>query len=313
MSPSPQVAELLVQNVGLSQNGVAVLDASDRFIYYNAMFARMFDFSDQSMMCKTHRELMEWMYTQRRGSHIEATNLQEWLHYTSSRYRSARFRSFEIDLESGQWILMTEQICPGGELVMHCADITRQKETEKALQKANDDIKRLALTDDLTGVPNRRNFMQQLNQEVSRAQRSGRPFCLAMLDLDYFKKVNDRYGHAAGDEVLQHFARFVRTHLRAEDVLGRLGGEEFAVLLPDSNLAHAQQVLMRVQELLRAETLPQVDAGFNYRFSGGVVQYAATPGQRGTELLALADQALYDAKGEGRNRIVARGPGGSEA
>ncbi len=304
-SPNPKLAGLLLQYAGLSENGIAVLDAENRFVYYNPTFAQMFDFADQSMMCKTHGELMEWMYTQQRGSNIEWANLQDWLEYAGSRQRSVPFRSFEVDLKGGRWILMTEQVCPDGELVMFCSDITRQKETENALKKAHDDIERLALTDDLTGVPNRRNFMQQLTQEVSRTRRSAQPFCLAMLDLDFFKKVNDQFGHAAGDEVLKHFATFVRRHLRAEDVLGRLGGEEFAVLLPNSSLPVALPVLNRVLERLQAERLPQVRVDFSYTFSGGLVQYGQAPGKSGSELLALADQALYAAKDKGRNRIVA--------
>jgi diguanylate cyclase (GGDEF)-like protein len=305
-SPNPKLADLLLQYAGLSENGIAVLDAENRFVYYNPTFAQMFDFADQSMMCKTHGELMQWMYTQQRGSNIEWANLQDWLEYAGSRQRSAPFRSFEVDLKGGRWILMTEQVCPDGELVMFCSDITRQKETEIALKKAHGDIERLALTDDLTGLPNRRNFMQRLNQEISRSQRSAEPLCLAMLDLDFFKKVNDRFGHAAGDEVLKHFANFVQQHLRAEDVMGRLGGEEFGVLLPNSSLPVAQLVLNRVLEKLQGERLPEVAADFSYTFSGGLVQHGAAPGKSGNDLLALADQALYAAKAEGRNRIVAR-------
>jgi diguanylate cyclase (GGDEF)-like protein len=300
---SPQLAALLKQYVALSENGIAALDADNRFIFHNDSFVRMFDFADQSMLGKTHRDLVCWMYVQQRGTNIEWPTLESWLHYVQSRHRSAPFRSFEVDLKDGRWILMTEQVCPGGELVMFCSDITRQKATEQALRLAHEDIERLALTDDLTGAPNRRNFMQQLGQELSKSQRYKRPSCLAMLDLDFFKKVNDRYGHAAGDEVLKHFAYFVRRHLRVEDVLGRLGGEEFAVLLPDTALDGAALVLNRVNQLLRDERLLQVAPDFGYSFSGGLVQAGAEPGQSGSALLALADKALYQAKAAGRDRI----------
>jgi diguanylate cyclase (GGDEF)-like protein len=306
--PAPsQLATLLAQYVGLSDNGIAVLDAQNRFLYYNASFSRMFQFGEQSMLGMSHQQMMCWMYTHQRGTIIEWPNLQDWLDYVQSRHRSAPFRSFEIDLKSGRWILMTEQICPGDELVMFCSDITRQKEAEQALVKARDAIERLALTDELTGVPNRRNFMQQLGQELAKAQRHGRPLCLAMLDLDHFKQVNDKLGHAAGDEVLKHFANFVCHHLRQEDVLGRLGGEEFAVLLPETPLDLALSVLRRVVAQLQPQRLPQVAPDFGYTFSAGLVQADAGPHDPDgpSRLLAQADKALYEAKASGRNRVVA--------
>ncbi len=292
-----------MQYAGLSENGIGILDAQNRFLYYNTALAHMFGFGEQSMVCKTHQELMAWMYTQQRGIHINWPTLQSWLDHVRERQRSAPFRSFEIDLTDGRWMLMTEQICPGGELVMFCSDITRQKETEAALRKARDDIERLALTDDLTGVPNRRNFMQQLQQELAKSIRNGRPLCLAMLDLDFFKKVNDRFGHGAGDAVLAHFSNFLRHQMRLGDVVGRLGGEEFAVLLPDTQLQTAQQVMSRVLELLRLERLDYVAPDFCYSFSGGLVQ-RRDDHTDASGLLALADRALYQAKADGRDRMV---------
>ncbi len=303
METTPAVSQLWMQYAGLSENGIGILDAQNRFLYYNNTLAHMFGFADQSMACKTHQELMAWMYSQQRGIQIDWPTQQSWLDHVRERQRSAPFRSFEIDLTDGRWILMTEQICPGGELVMFCSDITRQKQTETALRKARDDIERLALTDDLTGIPNRRNFMQQLQQELAKSARNGRPVCLAMLDLDFFKKVNDRFGHAAGDAVLVHFSNFMRQQVRTGDVVGRLGGEEFGVLLPDTDLQAAQLVLNRVLELLRLERLDYVAPDFSYSFSGGLLQ-------RGSEqtdasgLLALADRALYQAKAAGRDRMV---------
>jgi diguanylate cyclase (GGDEF)-like protein len=299
----PGLSVLFQQYASLSENGIAALDAENRFIYYNASIAKMFGFSEQSMLHKTHHDLMVQVYTNRRDSSTDWPCLQDWLDFVTKRFRSAPFRRFEVDLKGGRWILMTEQICPGGELVMFCSDITQQKEAELALQKAHDEIERLALTDDLTCLPNRRNFMQQLAQEISRSQRSAHPFCLAMLDLDYFKKVNDQFGHAAGDVVLKHFADFMRQHLRAEDLIGRLGGEEFAVLLPEIDASNALLVLNRVMVLLRQERLPQIAPDFSYRFSCGLVQFGAIPAQHGNDLLALADQALYQAKQLGRDRV----------
>lgn len=305
MPTSLTVSDLLMQYADLSDNGIALLDAENRFLYYNQTMAQMFGFAGRSMVCKTHQELMTWMYTHQRGVYI--TNwptLEDWLGYVQGKLRSSPFRSFEIDLVDGRWILMTEQICPGGELVMFCSDMSHQKENELALRKAHDDIERLALTDDLTDVPNRRNFMQQLEQELSKTTRNQRPLCLAMLDLDHFKRVNDGFGHASGDAVLQHFAHFLRQHIRLGDVVGRLGGEEFAVMLPDTQVKDALHVLNRVVELLRLERLDYVAPDFSYAFSGGLVQ-RCNQTINASALLALADKALYQAKARGRDRMVA--------
>jgi diguanylate cyclase (GGDEF)-like protein len=304
MPTSTTVPSLLMQYADLSDNGIALLDSDDRFLYYNKTIAQMFGLEDQSMYCKTHRDLMAWMYIQKRGvSIINWPSVEDWLDHVRGRHRSSEFRSLEVDLVDGRWILMTEQICPGGELVMFCSDITRRKEAELALRKAHGDIERLALIDDLTGVPNRRNFMQQLEQELSRSTRNSRPLCLAMLDLDYFKLVNDRFGHAAGDAVLRHFAHFLLHQLRVGDVVGRLGGEEFAVMLPDTNMTDALQVLNRVVARLRLERLCSVAPDFNYAFSGGLVQRDANPIDA-SSFLARADRALYQAKSDGRDRMV---------
>lgn len=102
------------------------------------------------------------------------------------------------------------------------------------MQVAYAELERLAMTDELTGVPNRRHFLAQLESERQRALRHRRQTSTAMLDLDHFKRVNDRLGHPAGDEVLKHFTELLRRHMRGEDVVGHLGGEEFALLMPET-------------------------------------------------------------------------------
>ncbi|GAB3244819.1 GGDEF domain-containing protein [Chitinimonas naiadis] len=295
--------DLLMQAIALSENGLMVLDRDNRFIFTNPSSAAMFGFEGQSLLGQTHEDLMRWMYVNRRGTRIQWPTVESWLDYVHSRHRSASFRSFEVDLLDGRWLLVTEQICPGGEMIMLCSDITRQKDTEQALRVAQADLERLALTDELTSLPNRRNFLQQLRQEFAKSVRHGWPLCLAMLDLDHFKKVNDRYGHAAGDEVLKHFAQFMRQRLRVGDVVGRLGGEEFGILLPETELEDALLVLNRAAGQLAEERLDQVAEGFGYAFSGGLVQRLDHAGLDCSGLLVLADQALYDAKAAGRRQI----------
>lgn len=296
--------ELLTQYLMLSEHGVLVLDADDRLRFINAAAAAMFELDQVAVLGERHEALMRRLYVLQRGVQIAWPTMDSWLGYVGKQYRSVPLRHFEVDLLDGRWLLVSEQICPGGELVVHCADITRQKDAEEALRQTQVDLERLALTDELTGLPNRRNFLQQLRQEFAKSVRHLRPLCLAMLDIYYFKKVNDRYGHAAGDEVLQHFAQFMREQLRTGDVVGRLGGEEFGVLLPETELDDALRVLNRMVEALAGLRLAQIAPGFGYAFSGGLVERLDHAGLECSGLLVLADQALYEAKAAGRGRIV---------
>lgn len=148
--------------------------------------------------------------------------------------------------------------------------------------------------DGLTGLPNRREWDDVLGREIARAQRSGRPLSLAVLDLDRFKDFNDLHGHLAGDDLLREAAQAWRTSLRAPDVIARWGGEEFAVLFPDSTAEEAALVLRR----LRAVT-PD-----DQSFSAGVVQYR--PGDDADTMMAAADALMYEAKAQGRDQVRQR-------
>jgi diguanylate cyclase (GGDEF)-like protein len=158
--------------------------------------------------------------------------------------------------------------------------------------------------DALTGLPNRRRFDRRLEQEISRTQRNGRPFCLVTFDIDHFKHVNDTYGHPCGDEVLRQMARAAAAETRTNvDLLARVGGEEFALLLPETNFVAGAEVAERLRARVAGMRVPQVG---RITASFGVSEFplcAPTP----DELLAAADQALYTAKRTGRNRVVVAG------
>ena len=163
-------------------------------------------------------------------------------------------------------------------------------------------VRLLSLTDEFTGLPNRRAFMRRLEDEISRSQRYGSPLALAMIDLDEFKAINDAYGHAAGDAVLRCYATDVLTVLRHHDMVARYGGEEFAVLLPNTSRDGAVVAINKVRR--RAFEITCDFEGRPFRlptFSTGVALY--TLGESDTDLIDRADRALYRAKRLGRNRI----------
>lgn len=305
LMPSNALSQLLIRYIGLSENGVAVLNNDNVFLFHNPAFTDMFGFNQHSMIGRHFDDMMTWMFFHRSGANIKWPTLESWLEHVHSRHRSAPSRSFEVDLLDGRWLLLNEQIQPGGEMIMICTDITRQKQVEYALKDAQANLERLALTDELTGISNRRHFMQRLSQEVERSRRYDYPVCLAMLDLDNFKTVNDRFGHPAGDEVLKHFTTFLRTKLRSADNLGRLGGEEFSILLPETKLDDALRLVRRISASLKGKQMESVAPGFTYTFSGGIAQLIDDASADCNWMLAAADKALYRAKTGGRNKVVA--------
>ena len=162
----------------------------------------------------------------------------------------------------------------------------------------------LATVDGLTGILNRRALMDAARREISRCARSGEPLGVAMLDLDHFKRINDRYGHPVGDHVLRAFADTLRGVVRPHDILGRYGGEEFVLVMPAAGLDAAVAVAERCRQAIEALNLELDGNSIRFTVSAGVAVYKAD-GEDIKTLIAAADAALYRAKAGGRNRVVA--------
>jgi diguanylate cyclase (GGDEF)-like protein len=162
-------------------------------------------------------------------------------------------------------------------------------------------VQRQAVTDELTGLANRRRFLTQLDTEVARSRRSGSPLALVLSDLDDFKQVNDRYGHEAGDRTLRAFADILRAAVRDIDLPVRLGGEEFAILLPDTNLDGGANLAERIRATLAATKIESGSDRIRVTASFGVSCFPAAAAA--DELLVDADRRLYDAKRLGKNRV----------
>lgn len=163
-------------------------------------------------------------------------------------------------------------------------------------------VQQQAVTDELTGLANRRQFLAQLESEIARSRRTGTSLAVVLADLDDFKRVNDTYGHEVGDDALVSFAEILRTTVRDVDLPVRLGGEEFAVLLPDTDLPGAIQLAERVRRALETTPPPALGVKTPLTASFGVSCFPTT---RADSLLAEADRRLYEAKRLGKNRVVA--------
>lgn len=176
-------------------------------------------------------------------------------------------------------------------------DISARKQLEQELfLQAN--------TDALTAISNRRHFMDQAEQELRRARRFGRELSLMMLDLDHFKSINDKFGHAAGDQVLQSFVKISADSLRQSDIMGRLGGEEFAVLLPETTLDQAIYVAERLRESIAARPIATIKGAVPASVSIGITRLSDEDLTLDL-MLSRADELLYKAKKNGRNRTEA--------
>jgi diguanylate cyclase (GGDEF)-like protein/PAS domain S-box-containing protein len=193
------------------------------------------------------------------------------------------------------------------ELVAYIADlvwsIVEKKQAEEKIHQLNNTLERLAMTDELTGLPNRRAFFMQGAKEISRAQRHKTPFSLLMLDIDGFKKINDSYGHDAGDIVLQQFSNILVQIIRDIDMVGRMGGEEFCVLLPNTEIKNAVKLAERIRLTIEQEGLQIKNQIISLTVSIGV----AADGKSSSNLASIikrADDCMYQAKNQGKNRVV---------
>lgn len=179
------------------------------------------------------------------------------------------------------------------------------RDVEAQGQELSDELTRvhlLSLTDELTDLPNRRAFLRRLEDEVGRVQRYGNALSLVIVDVDGFKAINDKYGHAAGDEVLRSYAKSVLSIFRHHDMVARYGGEEFAVLLPNTDTDGAIAAVNKVQRHAAETTIESNGATIRLpTFSAGVALYL--PGETPTDIIERADAALYRAKNLGRNRV----------
>lgn len=177
---------------------------------------------------------------------------------------------------------------------------TRQQLTQ--VHRELDRVQTLAGTDILTGLPNRRALETAISRELARARRVNASLCLALIDIDHFKRINDRFGHAVGDQALTHLARVLKPGIRETDVLGRFGGEEFVLVLPDTLMIGAEFMMSRLLRAVERAPLEVNGDRIELRFSAGLAQWQAQ--ESAEQLIERADKAMYQAKAAGRARVM---------
>jgi diguanylate cyclase (GGDEF)-like protein/PAS domain S-box-containing protein len=222
--------------------------------------------------------------------------------------RNGTIREFEVEMKrsggAAFWgLLSVSSVSYGDEpvLLMGISDITRRRKLE-------DDLRLRATVDGLTGIANRNHFIDTGDLEVHRARRYGRPLSVVLIDLDHFKQINDTHGHGVGDAVIKSVVRACLGSLRTIDRMGRLGGEEFAALLPETTREGAAIVAERLRAAIAAMAI-ELDGGAPLMTTAsiGVATIADSDATRVDALIARADRALYAAKRAGRNRVMIDG------
>lgn len=231
------------------------------------------------------------------------------------RYSQQTLRWFHTDAyspERGKFAVVTQDITERKQmeiaLTQAHAELREKYEEISALQEQ---LREQAIRDPLTGLHNRRYLDETLIRELSRARRESYPLCVILMDLDFFKKVNDTYGHLGGDETLKAFAKLMKQHCRQGDVACRYGGEEFMLMLPKMPIGAAVERANQLRELFAQTRIPFGDQFINTTLSIGIAYYPEH-GEQPEQLTDHADQALYQAKKQGRNRVIAYAQGMTE-
>ncbi len=275
-------------------------DPDDRIVLLNPEYAKTYGGFAEMIVPGTSYEFVVRLGIERGLYPAAAGRVDEFVREHVAALRDLP-PPYEVKSPDGRWYRIEKKRTPSGHMVSFRVDISELKEKEAALARLNADLERLATTDPLTGVPNRRALMERGTAELVRLRRYGGKCAFVALDIDHFKRVNDTHGHAAGDAVLVEFARRVRACLRESDMFGRVGGEEFAVVAPNTDAEGARLLADRLLEFVRATPIVWEGRAIAVTTSVGIAMLDPADADLAAAQ-SRADEALYRAKHAGRNR-----------
>lgn len=294
--PAPDPMHLLFEGISASDSPIAIFAPNDRLVIASSAFREIYDLQPGE---QTFQSMIKHCHARKRGVLVEATDIDKWLDMASSKRRSQTHRKFEIDLIDGRWFWALETTFNEGWIIMTMTDMTALKKTEADLRHARDAALQLAETDALTGLRSRRAIMGYFEDCLKRATPAS-PVSLAIIDIDHFKDINDHYGHDVGDIVLETFGANCQRMFRDSDWMGRVGGEEFLLIMPNTSEASARKALERFSNLMKRIAYKEL-GGRHVTFSAGLIEHSL--GDSVQNAYKRADRALYEAKASGRDRI----------
>lgn len=293
-----RIAEQAATIQGVLDNmdpGVTLFDQGLKLASHNDRFMQLFDLP-QTLISSNVKlmDILAHMAGKGEFGHKDSdTGVKELFNL----FQSNKPFTFDHCRPNGLVIEIRGGPMPGGESIASYTDITDRKKMEEELRM-------LATTDPLTGVNNRRKFLETSERELARCARYNHPLCLLMLDADHFKSVNDNHGHDVGDKVLKLLSEICVRELRDVDVFGRFGGEEFVAALPETSMKTALEVAERLRESLAAAEVPVSDSP-PLKFTVSIGATERTKEDKSVhDLLNRADGALYQAKESGRNKVI---------
>jgi diguanylate cyclase (GGDEF)-like protein len=275
------------------KSGLLILNNDMRAVYSNPALHKMFKSLSPEQIRQKKPRYSELLESARSASAVEMDN------YVARRLawvKSGNPAPTDLTMSDGKVLRCHVAILPDGGRMLTYSDVTD-------IVRNAQELERLATTDGMTGIYNRRHFLTLADREWSRAKRYRRPLSLLMIDIDFFKAINDTYGHQMGDRMISHLAGLARDCKRDTDVLARIGGEEFALLLPETTLDQANLVAERLRCEVAGRPLGAADMSVAATVSIGVAA-ADTSMVEFLQLMKAADQALYEAKRAGRNRVM---------
>lgn len=284
-----------------SQDLFAVFDECDCLIFANKSFCEAFDTSALSR--PRWSDMMRESYKNQRGPVIATDDVEVWLASSVSKRGASPYRSFELELHDGRWIFLTETMGLDGHMLTYGTDFSNVHSDTRTLREERNEARRRAQTDELTGLPNRRFTFEQISSWLSTKSfdEGNKIHSLALLDLDSFKQVNDKFGHHIGDEILADFSQRICEFSRLSDISGRIGGEEFLMFLPGCTREVAHLRLDDIRREIAGSQPLASQPDLKYTFSAGLVEMCENETLEAA--LIRADTLLYRAKGAGKNRI----------
>lgn len=294
---------IVSESLEKTQNAVCIIDKSSKFSFCNKVMSGLIGLPCAEVIGCDQDEVIQRAHEQGSGVNFEGKSINDFLEFIRHNQRTQLEHEFVLSTLENKYYKLARITVSTGEHVVFGTDITELVHTQQQLERTLQQLDQLANTCDLSGIPNRRHIMDCLNKEFCRAKRYGSTFAVVIADIDHFKKVNDTYGHSVGDQAIIHFAELISENLRDSDMIGRVGGEEFAILLPNTNLQQAKIYADRVRE--KVANTPLV-LGSKERLtltsSFGIAEFSAVD-KDVSDLFNRADKALYKAKEAGRNQV----------